>query len=164
MHDVLCIYYSRSGNTRKVMEEIAQELDAELVEITDGVDRTGWGGWMRSGLDAMRKNCTQLQPYETEQKLGSYKLVILGTPVWAGRCSSVMRSFLKKNGRALKRVGYVITRGGEDRDEGVYDQMDAYVPNGHQMAGSLRVDTVGHAFWQEEFMRQVREYLSTVEG
>ena len=55
MSDVLCIYYSRSGNTRKAMEEIATALDAELVEITDGVDRSGTAGWLRSGMDAMRK-------------------------------------------------------------------------------------------------------------
>lgn len=163
MHDILCVYYSRSGNTRQVMEDVAKELNAELLEITDGVDRSGWKGWLRSGLDAMRKNCPKALPAETERKLENYELVILGTPVWAGRCSSIMRSFLKENGAKLNRVGYVITRGGEDRVEEVYEQMDAYVPNGHQVAGSLQVDSVGHAFWQEEFLRQVREYLSSIE-
>ena len=27
MRDVLCVYYSRSGNTKKVMKAIAAELD-----------------------------------------------------------------------------------------------------------------------------------------
>ena len=162
MHDVLCIYYSRSGHTRQVMQDVAKELNAELVEITDGVDRSGWGGWMRSGLDAMRKSCPPVQTFQTERKLENYKLVILGTPVWAGRCSSIVRSFLKQYGKKLNRVGYIITRGGDDHAEEVFEQMDHYVPNGHQMAGSLRVDSVGHAFWQDEFLRQVKEYLSTV--
>ena len=35
MKDVLCIYYSRTGNTKKAMEEIAQDLDAELAELHD---------------------------------------------------------------------------------------------------------------------------------
>ena len=39
MHDILCIYYSRSGNTRAAAEEIAAALDAELAEITDAQDR-----------------------------------------------------------------------------------------------------------------------------
>lgn len=43
MKDVLCIYYSRTGNTKKAMEEIAQDLDAELAELHDDVDRSGWG-------------------------------------------------------------------------------------------------------------------------
>ena len=33
MSDILCIYYSRTGNTKKAMEEIAAALDAELAEL-----------------------------------------------------------------------------------------------------------------------------------
>ena len=40
MRDVLCIYYSRTGNTKRVMETIAKEMDAELLALTDGVERT----------------------------------------------------------------------------------------------------------------------------
>ena len=29
MSDILCIYYSRTGNTKKAVEKIARELDAE---------------------------------------------------------------------------------------------------------------------------------------
>ena len=36
---ILVLYYSRSGNTRQTMAEIAEALEAELVEFTDGVDR-----------------------------------------------------------------------------------------------------------------------------
>ena len=108
MKDVLCIYYSRTGNTKKAMEEIAGELGAEVVELRDDTDRTGWRGWLRCGLDAMRKTSCPLQPFETERPLDQYRLVILGTPVWAGRCSSVMRAFLKENGQKLKNVAYVI--------------------------------------------------------
>ena len=160
MSDILCIYYSRTGNTRKAMEEIAQALDAELVEITDGVVRTGTSGWLRSGLDAMRKTTEPLKPFETNRPLKDYRLVIVGTPVWAGRCSSVVRGFLRKYGRKLTHAAYVVTRGSENRDEGIYDQMDLYVPAGHQAAVSLRSGSVGYDFWQEEFLRQVREFLS----
>ena len=36
MSDILCIYYSRTGNTRRAVKEIAEALDAEIVAITDG--------------------------------------------------------------------------------------------------------------------------------
>ena len=104
MRDVLCIYYSRTGNTKRVMETIAKEMDAELLALTDGVERSGLRGWLRSGMDAMRKDCPDVLPFETERKLENYRLVIVGTPVWAGRCSSVIRSFLKNHGGELNRV------------------------------------------------------------
>ena len=160
MRDVLCIYYSRTGNTKRVMETIAKEMDAELLALTDGVERSGLRGWLRSGMDAMRKDCPDVLPFETERKLENYRLVIIGTPVWAGRCSSVIRSFLKNHGGELNRVAYVLTRGSEHRSEDIYRQMDQYTGKPHQAATSLRVGHVGHTFWQEEFLRQIRELLA----
>ena len=160
MSNVLCIYYSRSGKTKKAMEEIAQALDAELVELHDDVERGGLVGWLRCGMDSMRKTTQPLSPFETEKRLQDYDLVVLGTPVWAGRCSSVMRTFLKTHGRKLERVAYVVTRGSDGRNEGVYDQMDLYTARPRLAAASLRSGSVGYTFWQEEFLRQTREILS----
>lgn len=159
MKDVLCMYYSRTGNTKKTMEEIAQALDAELVELQDGVPRSGVGGWLRCGLDAMRRTTKPIRPFKTERPVREYRLVIVGSPVWAGRCSSVVRDFLKRYGKDLQNAAYVITRGSEDRNEEVFEQMDLYVPCGHRAAVFLRSGSVGYAFWEEEFMRQVRDFL-----
>ena len=159
MSDVLCIYYSRTGHPKKAREEVAAALGAELLDLSDGIDRSGALGAFRSGLDAMRKNCQPLRAFQTERALGDYQLVIVGTPVWAGRCSSVVRSFLRQYGKKLRQAAYLITRGSEDKCEEVYGQMDLYTPCGHQAAVSLRSGSVGYAFWQEEFLRQVRELL-----
>ena len=159
MSDVLCVYYSRTGRTRQTMEEIAQALDGELVELSDGVDRSGAAGALRSGLGAMRRTVRPPQPFQTKRPLGKYRLVILGSPIWAGRCSCVIRGFLKEYGGQLENVAYVVTRGTEDRNEDVFDQMDLYTPTPRCAAVSLRRGSVGYAFWQEEFLRQVRECL-----
>ena len=160
MSDILCIYYSRTGHTKQTMEEVAQALGAETVELRDGVNRSGWQGWFRCWLDAMRKTTRPLRKFETGRPLQDYRLVIVGTPVWAGRCSSVVRSFLKEHGGSLQNAAYVITRGSEDKNEEVYEQMDQYTPCGHCAAVSLRTGSVGYAFWEEEFLRQVREILN----
>ena len=159
MKDVLCLYYSRTGKTKKAMREVAWALDAELVEITDGKNRRGFKGFMRSGMEAMRRSTRPIQPFETERNLEDYRLVVLGTPVWAGRCSSVIRALLKRRGLEMKRVAYLLTRDSDKRYEEIYEQMDLHVPCGHCAAVSLRSGSVGYAFWQEEFLRQVREYL-----
>ena len=159
MSDVLCIYYSRTGNTKRAMEEIASALDAELVELRDGVDRSGWRGWLRCGRDAVRRSTRPLEPLKTARPLGEYRLVILGTPVWAGRESAVMRAFLKAHGAELANAAYVLTRASAARHREVYRQMDRDVPAGHRAAESLRSGDVGWAFWQEEFLRQVRLFL-----
>ena len=160
MSDILCIYYSRTGSTRAAMTEIANTLNAELVELKDGVNRSGFGGWLRCGMYAMRRTCPQVEEPDTKRPLADYRLVIIGSPVWAGRCSSVARSFLKRYGKELQNAAYVLLRGSEDKNEEVYEQMDLYVPCGHRAAVSLRSGSVGYAFWQEEFLRQTRDFLS----
>ena len=160
MNDVLCIYYSRTGKTKAAMEEIAGALDAELVELRDGVERGGWKGWLRCGMDAMRRTTPPVRPFETSRPVKDDHLVIIGTPVWAGRCSSTVRDFLKRYGKTLQNAAYVVTRGSEDKNEEVYEQMDLYALCGHQAAVSLRSGSVGYAFWEEEFLRQVREFLN----
>lgn len=44
MSDILCIYYSRTGHTRRAVKEIAEALGAEITAITDDCDRSGWRG------------------------------------------------------------------------------------------------------------------------
>lgn len=160
MSDILCIYYSRTGNTRKAMGEIAAALDAELVEIRDAVERGGWKGWLRCGRDSMRKTTQPLSHFETDKPLDRYRLVIVGTPVWAGRCSAPARTFLRDHGRELRNAAYVTTRSSEGQFQEIYDQMDRYVPAGHRAAVSLRMGSVGYVFWKEEFLRHVREFLA----
>jgi hypothetical protein len=146
--------------TKKAMETVAADFDAEVVRLKDDVERRGWVGWLRCGLDAMRRDTHPLLHFETEQPLESYRMVIVGTPVWAGRCSAVTRAFLKEHGKKLNKVSYVVTRGSDGRFEEIYRQMDLYVPNGHLAAVSLRPNSVGYDFWMEDFIRQVRAKLS----
>ena len=159
MSDVLCIYYSRTGKTKQAMEEVAQALGAELVEITDGQDRSGFKGFMRSGMEAMRTSTRPLQPFTTERPLEEYRLVVIGTPVWAGRCSSVVRALLKRRGLEMRRVAYLLTRDSDRRYEEVYGQLDQYVSRSRIAAGSVRVGDVGYAFWRDKFIQEVKAFL-----
>ena len=159
MKDVLCIYYSRTGKTKQAMEEVALALDAELVEITDGQDRSGFSGFMLSGMEAMRRSTRPLKPFDTERNLENYRLVVIGTPVWAGRCSSVVRALLKRRGLEMKRVAYLLTRDSDKRYEEIYDQMDQYVSKPHVAGGSVRGGDVGYAFWRDKFIQEVKAYL-----
>ena len=160
MHDILCIYYSRSGNTRAAAEEIAAALDAELAEITDAQDRSGLKGYFRSGLDAMRRTVQPIDPLQTERPLTDYHLVILASPVWAARCASPVRALLKERGGELPRVGYVLTRAGSRKYEEIYGQMDRYLPAEHQLAVSLRPGSEGYDFWLGDFVQNVQRLLA----
>jgi hypothetical protein len=164
MSDILCLYYSRTGKTKRAMEEIAGALDAELVEFTNGEDYSGAGGFLRAGKSAMQRKTLPIEPFDSEKPLSEYRLVILGTPVWAGRCSSPARGLLKRRGLELERVAYVLTRAGKSRYEDVFDQMDQYTAAKHVLGVSLRVDDVGYAYWRDDFIQNVKRYMEQTYG
>ena len=156
MSNILCVYYSRTGKTEKLMHEIARELgECEVVKLEDGINRSGLFGWLRSGMDAMARKIPAVAKPETKLPLSEYDLVIIGTPVWAGRCSSPVRSFLLQFGEELKEAAYVITRGSDVRYEEVFEQMDLYVQRPHKKALTIRPDTVGSSFWKKDFLAAV---------
>ena len=155
---VLCIYYSRTGYTERVMREIAGALDCEIIGIRDRVSRRGALGWLRCGLDAMRKKTAAVSRVVPASPLWEYHLVILGTPVWAGRCSSVMRGFLKRRGYELPDVAYVITHGSAEPYRDVFDQMDLYLKKPHAIDVSLQPGSTGYVFWRDQFIKACADY------
>ncbi len=159
MSDILCIYYSRTGHTRRAVKEIAEALDAEITAITDSSDRSGWRGYVRCGMDAMKTSTRPLEPFKTEKPLDQYRLVIVGSPVWAGRCASPVRALLKRRGLEMANVAYVVTRSTAQRSEEVYAQMDMYTADAHKMAVSLRPGSEGYEFWRNDFIQNVRRWL-----
>ena len=159
MSDILCIYYSRTGHTRRAIKAIAEDLSAEIVAISDEEERDGWRGYLRCGMDAMRTSTRPLRPFETAQPLDRYKLIIVGSPVWGGRMAAPVRALLKRRGLEMKNVDYVVTRSSSQRSEEVYEQMDLYTAAPHVAAVSLRPDSEGYEFWRGDFVQNVRRLL-----
>lgn len=155
MANILCVYYSRTGHTEKLMQNMAKELDCEIVKLEDGVKRGGLSGWLVSGLHAVSRKVPAVSRPETKKKLKEYDMVIIATPVWAGRCSAPVRSFLMQFGDELKRVAYIITRSCSLRYDEVFEQMDQYVRHPRVHAISIQTDSIGADFWCDEFARSV---------
>ena len=155
---VLCICYSRTGNTERTMREISKALDCEMVTVHDRVNRAGALGWLRCGMDAMRKKTRAVNRFETMHQLWDYNLVIIGTPVWAGRCSSVIRGFLKRRGFELTDVAYVITHRSDEPYRDVFDQMDMYLKRPHVADVSLRPGSTGYIFWRDQFIKACADF------
>lgn len=159
MSDILCVYYSRTGKTEQAMTEIAQALDAELVKIEDGQDRSGWKGYLRAGMEAMSHKLCEIQPLETERPLNAYRLVIIGTPAWAGRCASPVKAFIMNHVDSLPLVSCVVTRGGADRCEEVLGHMATCLKRMRLTEVSLRLDDAGYAFWRDKFIQDTKNAL-----
>ncbi|OYD14534.1 hypothetical protein CH330_08280 [candidate division WOR-3 bacterium JGI_Cruoil_03_51_56] len=107
----LVVLYSRTGNTLSVAKRIAGEIEADLEVIEDKVDRKGILGFLLSGYEALRKKVPPIA--EPKYTPGDYNLVIIGTPIWAGRMSSPVRAYLLRfHGRFGQMAFFATSAGG----------------------------------------------------
>jgi flavodoxin len=100
-------YYSRTGNTKRIAEAVAQTLGADLEALRDTFDYSGVTGFFRGGRDAFRRR--EHEPTPLAHDPAPYDLVVIGQPVWAGRPVPVVNGFLKRRSLAGKRVALFVT-------------------------------------------------------
>ncbi len=117
---ILVVYYSRTGNTRKVAEEIQNTLNCDIEEIIDTKSRSGLLNYITSGFQASRKKLTTLEKLKNDP--ASYDLLIIGTPVWASNVSTPIRTYIEQNQAKFNNVAFFCTAGGS-RFDGTFSEM-----------------------------------------
>jgi len=112
----LVVFYSRTGNTKKMGELIAKKLHANIDEIIDHKNRKGILGFIFGGRDALKEYLTDIS---FSKNPANYDLVIIGTPVWAGFSTPAFRTYLTENKNKIKKAAVFITSGGDTVDKTV---------------------------------------------
>lgn len=112
---VLIAYYSRTGYTRRVAEQLAARLQATLSPITEARSRLGFLGYQRCIVESVLDRDAAINP-ATEDP-AQYDLVVLGTPVWAWHLSSPVRAFARRHAASVNRCAFFCTMGGAGADK-----------------------------------------------
>ena len=115
MKPALVVYFSRTGYTRRVAEQIALAAGADCEPIRERSARTGFLGYWRSAREALRKSAIDIEPASANPR--DYALVVLGTPVWAGNIASPVRAYIAAHKPELGRIALFCTQGGSGGDK-----------------------------------------------
>lgn len=131
---ILVVYYSRTGHTRRVAEELAATLRADIEEIVDPENRMGLLGYLRSGRQAFFGQETDIR--EPLKDPAAYDLVVVGTPVWNWSLSAPVRAYLTRRQQRFARppVAFFLTEGGSG-EQRVFGQME-------ELAGKAPLDVM----------------------
>jgi len=78
----LVIFYSYTGNAKRLAQEFAAKEAADIVEIKDGRRPVKLKAYSLGCFAAMRGNPWPIQPPEVD--LAAYNRLVLFSPVWAG--------------------------------------------------------------------------------
>ena len=108
----LIVYFTRTGNTKKIVDTLQTELTADVEKINEKGSRNGPLGWLKSGRKGASKAEVEISPLEADPS--SYELVVMASPVWAGNASAPMRAFIKKYRDSLPETAVFLTHDSPD--------------------------------------------------
>ena len=154
---VLVVYYSRSGKTKKVGVDISKELQCDSEELVDTAKRSGIIGWINSGRQARSGALTKLMPIKNDPS--KYDMVIIGTPVWASNMSIPVRTYLTENKDKLKTVAFFCTEGNSG-DAKTLDTMSGLC--GKKATATLVVKA--RDISKGDYIEKVKKFASEIKG
>ena len=154
----LVIYYSLNGNTKKYAMEIAKEMNADLFEIKTQKslpsNKSGqmFVGGMQASLGLKPALSSKLDG------VGQYDNIIIGTPIWAGKCAPAITSFLAKYNIQNKVIG-VFTTSGSGNNQRCIKKFRTQFPNLKDTVSLLELQKTNEEFDKEkliQFVNRVR--------
>lgn len=140
MEKVLVAYFSASGVTKGMAQQLADVAKAELYEIkptqpytADDLDWTNQQS--RSSIEMKNKNS---RPSISKDLSGidEYKIIYIGFPIWWYTCPTIINTFLETYDFSGKTVIPFATSGGSSIDKACTDLKAAY-PNINWKEGKL---------------------------
>jgi len=151
---ILLVFYSRSGNTRQVAEIITERLGCNAEEIRVENDRGGVIGYLNCGREAMKEELPKINALKHDPS--AYDIVVVGTPVWAFKMSSPIRTFLNENRKKIARLATFSTKDSAKADVG--DELAHFI--GKESVANMALkssDIKGEAF-----ISQVEKFISEI--
>jgi len=130
----LILYYSLTGNTKAGCEALQKELGASIVEIKDLKKRSGKWGFFKTAIGSLVGKHTKIEPEKLD--LSGYQNIILGSPIWTGKLSMAIRTFIDRNRFDGKKVIIYTTTNAFEKEK--------YKEKGKNLVRKAGGDVVGY--------------------
>lgn len=119
MKSCLIVYYSRTGVTEAAALALARASGADVEALRPQHTYRNAFGFLRALWDAVHDVAAPIAP--VRHNPADYPFIVLGTPVWAGRASAPMRSYILQQQHHFHRVAVFCTMGGRSGDKAMHD-------------------------------------------
>ncbi|HZK60502.1 MAG TPA: hypothetical protein VFC41_00410, partial [Anaerovoracaceae bacterium] len=86
------LFFTRTGNSRRIAEKLADELSCQIIEVTDNMNWNGIWGFIKGGYYASRDKVVAIK---TSADVEDYDELIVVSPLWAGKLAPDIKEFLK---------------------------------------------------------------------
>lgn len=120
--DVLVVYFSRMGYTKKVAYQEAEKQKADILELKAKEKTENTSGFWWCGRYGMHK--WRMPIYDIDVDLKAYKKVIIVSPIWVFSISAPIREFCYKYSESINSVEYIFVHFMNTKFENVADEVD----------------------------------------
>jgi flavodoxin len=155
---ILVVYYSRTGRTRKIANQIKKRVNSKIDEIIDTKNRNGVLGWLSAGRDAGSKNRTEIKGLNHNPK--DFDVVVIGSPTWNGTVSAPIRTYININRNDLRSVAFYST-GDADEDDALNEikkLLGDKVFTGMHFIRMKEIDNEGYLDKLEKFVYHINSF------
>ena len=113
----LIVYYSHDGNTDWAAKKIAEKcgFDVLRLEPEKAYPESGFRKFFWGGKSAVMAETPALRPYEFDA--AAYDRILFGFPVWAGNVTPPIRTFVREQDLAGKRIAAFACQSGSGAEK-----------------------------------------------
>lgn len=154
---VLIVCYSDTGHTRDATEALDKALDATVEYLRAPLLDGHHGFWMFCwrALGAMFGRSVDIDPPQHDP--AGFDLVVLATPIWAGRASTPIRAYLESFHRRFHNVAFVTTQSGASTGRALTDLASL---TGQQPVATLSLSDADRHDYQDA--RKLADFAETL--
>lgn len=123
--DVLIVYFSQTGTTKKIAQRIQKLTGGDLLRIRPKKKYTSDYDKLTQVAQKELRNNTRPKVTTGAKNIKSYDVIYVGYPIWWGTTPRVVNTFLEKYNLSGKTVIPFCTSGGSDIDGSLADLEDS---------------------------------------
>lgn len=135
------IYYSYSGNTRSVAERAASACGGRLVEVRPVEAYSRLTAYTLGSYRALKGTCDPIEPGTID--VSQDDLVVLGTPVWAGRAAPPVNAAIAALDGCRGKKAIVFATCGKEGKDATLAMKKALEERGMTVIGEFVFDKAG---------------------
>jgi flavodoxin len=156
----LVVYYSKSGNTKKLAELIKEKTKADIYEIE--LDGNYYGGFLKTLIADYKQIKTKEYPKIKNElpDLSSYDLIFVGSPVWGYTVAPPVLSFLQSADLSGKTVVPFASYGGNAGT--FFEDFAANAKNAQTLKGFAVFNVLKES--QDALENKVSDFLNNLEA
>ncbi len=150
---VLVVYFSRTGNNKKIATKTKEYLNCDIDEIID----LGGKNIITGIFAVIFKKKTKIM-FEKDPE--GYNFLIIVTPVWVGTIPPAVRAYILKNREKIKKIAILSISGNGKKNEKLIPEIE-FLINNKTLTNLLLTEK---EFIKGNYKDKFKEFLQKVEN